>query len=593
MYLHSIKIQGFRRLYDISATFKDATFLIGPNNGGKSSILKAIGYLLGNKKIDEENFYAEVDPDTGEQNTAVEEIVIEAEFRNVSNQAEEWRGFRGRVFTYSPADDETGKCIFYKKVWKIGQTPKTFLKSKKRTLQQEYASISTPQELIEAGINSEVVLDLFGDPSKNLSAKEKQKLDAIDILWDISEDEEWFENPGGIPGNVLSRLPRYLIIPADAASYEIEKPTGTLQKTLNELFKEVRDKSDNYSEIQNNLFNLSNELDPKDEDTDFGKMITDLNEVMASVFTNASVHVSADLSDPDDVLIPKFNVEMESNIKTRVSFQGTGLIRAAVFGLLRFRKQWEEKQEQDNERGLVICFEEPEIFLHPSASNQMRDTIYQLAHKNCQIIASTHSPYMIDLSRKPRQMLIQLKQDGNKSSADLFSISEAFQGLQDDDKTYIKMLSKIDDYVSRVFFCEQAVIVEGDTEDVLIKQTLNLLPKEQYLKLVSQYEVIKARGKPVIKSLVLYLQSMGIKPIVIHDADTGIKGAEVFNAPIKEAINDDDRLYVVEDCIEDLLGYTTASEKPYQAYKHTETWDNDYSNIPTKWRELFEKVFNL
>ncbi|WP_411393182.1 AAA family ATPase, partial [Vibrio parahaemolyticus] len=65
-------------------------------------------------------------------------------------------------------------------------------------------------------------------------------------------------------------------------------------------------------------------------------------------------------------------------MRTPIENQGTGMIRSAVFSLLRYRKTWEEQREEKNERGLIICFEEPEIFLHPSAANQMRNTIYDL-----------------------------------------------------------------------------------------------------------------------------------------------------------------------------------------------------------------------
>ena len=55
------------------------------------------------------------------------------------------------------------------------------------------------------------------------------------------------------------------------------------------------------------------------------------------------------------------------------------------------------------------------------------------------------------------------------------------------------MLMKIDDYIARAFFTKNIVIVEGDTEDILIRETLSRLPKEDFLKLVSSFEVIKAR----------------------------------------------------------------------------------------------------
>lgn len=50
MKIHSLKIYGYKRLKNVSIQFGDATFLIGQNNCGKSSIIKAIEILLSAKK---------------------------------------------------------------------------------------------------------------------------------------------------------------------------------------------------------------------------------------------------------------------------------------------------------------------------------------------------------------------------------------------------------------------------------------------------------------------------------------------------------------------------------------------------------------
>ena len=68
----------------------------------------------------------------------------------------------------------------------------------------------------------------------------------------------------------------------------------------------------------------------------------------------------------------------------------------------------ENKRKQKDEyiRPLLIAFEEPEIYLHPQAAKQMKETIYSLSlEKHNQIICTTHSPYMIDLSKNTNQIL--------------------------------------------------------------------------------------------------------------------------------------------------------------------------------------------
>ena len=136
--------------------------------------------------------------------------------------------------------------------------------------------------------------------------------------------------------------------------------------------------SENYQQAQHFLNELSLELDPGDEESEFGKMLSELNSILSSVFPESQLHATTDLSNPDSALKPSFKVEMSSNVRTPITHQGSGMIRAAAFGMLRYRQKWLSTREDEHQRSLIVCFEEPEIYLHPSAANQMRDTIYDL-----------------------------------------------------------------------------------------------------------------------------------------------------------------------------------------------------------------------
>lgn len=88
MRLHKLKIEGFRRLNNTEVNFEDATFLIGANNSGKSSVLKAIEILLsGQKRLTCEDYYSVIDPDTGETKNITNTIILEGEFRNLPKES--------------------------------------------------------------------------------------------------------------------------------------------------------------------------------------------------------------------------------------------------------------------------------------------------------------------------------------------------------------------------------------------------------------------------------------------------------------------------------------------------------------------------
>lgn len=593
MRLHKLSVDGFKRLRTAEIEFGNATFLIGANNAGKSSVLKAIGWLLSNnKRMDIDCYCSELDEETGETKPTCDTVILEAEFRDVPEAASTWRGFKGRIFPYDPADTgETGKSIFYRKTYKFSEDVKIELKSLKRVIKPQFDNLQKPVDLISAGATEELINEIFPNIDKKISTSERDKLQLIDELWEVSEEQEWALNPGGIGGVVLSKLPSVLIIPAEAASHEIDQKNGVLHKILHELFKDVREISQNYKNAQASLNLLVKELDPADADSEFGKMMAELNTVLSGVFPESRIYAAADLSSPE-ALVPNFAIEMSSNIRTNVANQGTGMVRAAVFGLLRFRQQWLRKREGNDERGLIIGFEEPEIYLHPSAANQMRDLIYDLSGRNSQIIATTHSPYLIDLSRKPKQVLNRFQYERGHTTVLAFSVSDEFVKLQNQDKDHVKMLIKLDDHVSRIFFTRRVLIVEGDTEEVIIKEAIRRMPTEMKSRVLSGSELVKARGKAAIIGLVKYLKALNVDFFVIHDRDKGTEGAEKFNAPIKNAVNNDQKLFLLEECVEEFLGYSAPnSEKPFNAYKQTLTWEDGWDGVPERLKNLLNDIY--
>jgi len=597
MNLYKLRIEGFRRIKSTELSFGDATFLIGPNNSGKSSVFKAIEWLLSvQKTIPSTDYYSVKDEETGETKPAVSTIRFEAEFRDIPEDARNWRGFKGRVFEYPKSSEtDSGLSVVYRKTYELGKDVIIEFKSRTRSRSEQYAMCQTPDDLIKTGLDEELVLSLFPEREKKIGKSQGalEKLDQLDEIWDISEAEEWFQNPGGIPQNVLKRLPRYLLIPADTSIGEIDGGTsGVLVKTLNELFEDVRNASANYKEAQRYLDALSEELDPSDSASEFGKMLIELNNVLAGIFPDSKIHAESDFSDPNKSLKPSFKIQMSSNVKTPVGHQGSGMVRAAAFGMLRFRQKWLSKREDEGVRPIIICFEEPEIYLHPSAANQMRDTIYELSGANSQIVATTHSPYIIDLSQKPRQVLNSLSFSTEGVTANPFNVSDRFIALQEDAKANVKMLMKIDDYMARVFFTKHVILVEGDTEDILIKESLRRLPRANYLLILSDFEILKARGKATIIGVVKYLLSFGISPIVVHDRDGGIEDAEKFNKSISDLLEGKHPPILMIENVEQEVGYSApASEKPYRAFMETQKWGSEWDSVPDGWRKKLQEIF--
>ena len=278
------------------------------------------------------------------------------------------------------------------------------------------------------------------------------------------------------------------------------------------------------------------------------------------------------------------------------------MIRSTVFALLRYKALRDNKKDITQERQLIIGFEEPEIYLHPNAISKMRDTIYSLAESgNNQIVCTTHSPYMIDLNKKPKQTLnrLSLITCSLEESIALtvesipFNITKEFLKLQEDDKNYIKMLLRVEDAIAKCFFVKKVLIIEGDTEQVVLSETISKLPASLKNEILSDWYILRARGKAAIIPLIKYLKAMYIDIYIMHDKDENTPGAVVFNEPIRQALDNDSHLFVLENCVEDMLGYTApTSDKPYKAYCYINKNWGEWKNIREEWKTIIQNIFN-
>ncbi|GAC40814.1 TOPRIM nucleotidyl transferase/hydrolase domain-containing protein [Paenibacillus popilliae] len=155
------------------------------------------------------------------------------------------------------------------------------------------------------------------------------------------------------------------------------------------------------------------------------------------------------------------------------------------------------------------------------------------------------------------------------------------------------MLLKLDDHIARVFFSKHVLVVEADTEDIVLRETFSRMPEIVRKDVECNWKIVKARGKATIIALVKYLRAMGINPVVIHDKDEGNKGAEVFNNPILEAVGDENRRMMLLNCVEDVLGYKPpSSEKPYNAFTYiSANWTEEWESISPHWKLIVTNVF--
>lgn len=229
MKLKSFRIEGFRRLLDTIIEFGDATFVIGENNVGKSSVLKALEIFFSNSNptVDDFLFLSE------RENLRIDQIVFTATFFDIPDEADNWRGFKGRIIKTTDASGNQINSIIYRKIYPLNGATIYEMKEYNQVLKPEFDDSTMLRHLIEKGLSEESIKTALPDFSPNQRLTTQSVIDGLKELPEIwntdTSTETWFRNPGGIQGNILKRIPKFLLIPAEDRKDEISQKGGAMQ----------------------------------------------------------------------------------------------------------------------------------------------------------------------------------------------------------------------------------------------------------------------------------------------------------------------------------------------------------------------------
>lgn len=272
---------------------------------------------------------------------------------------------------------------------------------------------------------------------------------------------------------------------------------------------------------------------------------------------------------------PELYMGPEDGFLSKVEVQGSGARRTLLWTALKYIA---ENGDKISDRPHVLLIDEPEMCLHPTAIRDARKVLYELPKTgNWQVMVTTHSPIFIDLSRDNTTVI---RVDRNKcdevNSTVLFRPKEA--QLSEDDKENLKLLNVCDPYVHEFFFGGRIVVVEGDTEYTAFSQLKLFYPNEY-----DDVHIIRARGKGVIPSVVKILNQFTSNYGVLHDADTekakngNANPAWAINANILAEVEKSSNvsqaiLIACKQNFEDaLLKEKVSKDKPYHALNQMKT----------------------
>lgn len=260
----------------------------------------------------------------------------------------------------------------------------------------------------------------------------------------------------------------------------------------------------------------------KDSKSKIDDLLRQVSESSSSVFPGLELELNILSKDPvdADVMVSDSNltVKMDGVNCSLLENQGHGVRRSVLWSALQILtheshtrdkiKKSKGKIVSVEKKQYILLIDEPESFLHPPVIRDARESLYNFAaqNENWQVMATTHSPIFIDLSKK-HTTIIRIEKDKslNKTiSTDELSFSEA-------EKDNMKMIRLCNPMVNEFFFYDNIILVEGPTEKIVINKICEAVGTD--------YHIIDCLGKGNIKTFAKILNHFDVNYIVVHDSD--------------------------------------------------------------------------
>lgn len=391
------------------------------------------------------------------------------------------------------------------------------------------------------------------------------------------------KNAAGLDNVFSARLPRPLRIGSldDAAKTEEMLLTLALTPLLSSLEIARLNAESALSKAIASVTGSIDELSANHEQ-DFNKIAEQVTKGFQSVFPSMGVHLNIGAAPfvpkVDDIVKRGSGLKItDGKATTSLSQQGTGARRALFWAMLQvhnelsrareireeFRKQLEKRLAEEKKKkpkketienmaeyqaavdaaiallaahnaggpipdspddpalpGYLLLIDEPENALHPMAARAAQRHLYQLgASPDWQVLMTTHSPYFIN-PFEDHTTIVRLERGG---ADDTLIAPKTYRSdhihFDGTEKQRLQALQHIDPSFAEVFFGSYPILVEGDTEHAAFMASII----ERHHELMDRVTIIRARGKAILLPLIKVMKHFRIGFGLIHDCDPPFK----------------------------------------------------------------------
>lgn len=585
MKLTNVKISNFKGIRTATIDITNLMCIVGENNAGKSSILRAINLAISGDKITKSEFY--------DQNS---DIVIAFTLSDIdANDMQKV----GEAHREKISDILINNSITFVRVY----TPSLEIKllySKLVPIDQRYDDnrpfvIISENSATSARDELQSLFPEHRDRFAGITTKTalKEKLQEIIDGIDISQKRHIPSDlPSGISNSVKPLLPETIYIEAvkDVNDEVKTKESATFGKIVSLLMKSIQADTC-IREIVASFERLKNLLNKHESDDgtihdDRIQQVKDVESSLREYLRESFPNVDLELSIPPPELKNVFGtagIKLNDGVLDKIETKGDGIKRSVLFALLRCyvdstRSNTNADSTQDK---YIFLFEEPELYLHPTAQKILFDTLSSISKKH-QVIVTTHSPAFFSPDSLGTFIKISKKFDnGYPPFADLKVIDFIGQARK---KDIFRMLCYENN--SAAFFSKKILFVEGDSDLIFFRHTSKLFNANWNFDL-NNISIIRMNGKGNIKKMKEFFSFFDIDLFSIFDNDVLLEGFEQLEVKAEIIAARESFLLAIDRLSEDEAIIGDPSRERIKERIRRMTWVEQYKKL----KEICDKIY--
>lgn len=363
----------------------------------------------------------------------------------------------------------------------------------------------------------------------------------------------------------LSDLVVPVMLTADAKAEEelADAPNTALGRVGGFLLRQAVASHEGLRNAEETLKTQIAEVSSKGEDNRWAfEPLNDLEDLFIEEIHrfDESVIVTPKITPPKLRLAFGISLSVGDEFVASVSGLGHGCRRTVVFALLQIPRMLASRgalpEEPPQLPIYLFLIEEPELYLHPQAERQRMTDLEALADSaGAQVVLATHSAFFVDInryrglarfSRPERQITVVQQWDGDDLDAD--------------DKEKLKLARFLHPTYAAMLFADLVILSEGDTEKTVVP---HIAKNQLALPNTTSAEFLQVGGVGNLHLFSKVLTALRIKHVVWLDSDRPAN-VTALRRNVNPAYG---KIVVSKRDWEVMTGVSGGNDKPWSSFK--------------------------